>query len=65
MRYEKTSDLLHLVTKVNTVYSKETVNELIAEGWVLLAIASGQEQIKPNDYIPMFGYCLGKLKESE
>jgi len=54
-----------LVTKVNTVYSKETVNELIAEGWVLLAVASGQEQIKPNDYIPMFGYCLGKLKAEQ
>lgn len=62
MSHEKASDLFHLVAEVKKVNSKDEANRLLSGGWVLLAVASGQEQVGPNDYIPTFGYCLGRLK---
>jgi hypothetical protein len=54
---------LQNVEKVEVVYNKETVNRFLSEGWVILAIGTGQEQTGQHDYTPMFAYCLGKLKQ--
>ena len=60
MSQEKSSELIFYVKKVQHVYRESQVNNLLKEGWILLSVASGQEQTGPNDYSPTFKYCLGK-----
>lgn len=56
---------LNNICEVQAVYNQDRVNELLACGWKLLAVAPGQEQIGPNDYSPIFRYCLGRPTSSD
>jgi hypothetical protein len=51
---------LQNIREVQSVYNQDQANALLASGWELLGVASGQEQTGPNDYTPIFRYCLGK-----
>ncbi len=51
---------LQNICEVQSVYNQEQVNVLLTSSWILLGVVSGQEQTGPNDYTPIFRYCLGK-----
>jgi hypothetical protein len=53
-------NLLHQVKEIEITYSEKSVNDLLSDGWILLSVASGQEQTGSNDYTPVFKFCLGK-----
>lgn len=53
------------IIEVEVVYNKDAANRLIHEGWVLLSVGPGQEQTGAHDYMPLFGFCLGKPKTTE
>jgi len=57
----KDSGMLHQVTELKVTYNKEEANDLLSTGWILLGVASGQEQTGANDYTPVFKFCLGKV----
>lgn len=54
------SNTLHQVKEVRHVYETE-VNGLLGQGWIILAVASGQEQTGPHDYAPVFKYSMGLI----
>lgn len=58
----KTSDILVNVSEIFTTYKSDLVNQYLMDGWVLLSIATGQEQTGAHDISPSFAYTLGKLK---
>lgn len=58
----ETNNLLHTIKEVCHVYQQEQVNTRLSEGWVLLAVATGQEQTGPHDYTPTFRYTVGRVK---
>lgn len=51
---------INQVKEIETTYSQDEANQLLESGWILLAVASGQEQTGANDYTPLFKYCLGR-----
>jgi len=54
---------LQNVEKIEIVYNVDIANSFLDKGWVILAISYGQEQTDKHDIMPIFAYCLGKLKQ--
>ena len=61
MEQIKDDGVLHQVKELKITHRKEEANDLLSVGWVLLSVASGQEQTGAHDYIPVFKFCLGKV----
>lgn len=55
------SEILQKVKEVTQTYDKDEVNKQLKNGWVILAVATGQEQTGSNDYTPTFKYSLGRI----
>jgi hypothetical protein len=51
---------LHKVEEVRHVYEPQ-LNELLEQGWIILAVGTGQEQTGPHDYTPVFRYSVGRI----
>ncbi|EIB6900973.1 hypothetical protein OZZ14_09490 [Acinetobacter baumannii] len=47
------------IKKVITIYDVRQVNKCLSEGWVILSIASGQDESK----YPLNQYSLGHVNE--
>jgi hypothetical protein len=58
-----TPNLLHAVKEVRHVYEPD-VNKLLADGWILLAVASGHEPGDENEVTPFFRYSVGRIEHS-
>lgn len=61
---ELNSNLIHKVSAVRSTFHEEEVNTLLKEGWVLLSVGTGQEQVGQHDFLPSFRYCLGLIELS-
>lgn len=53
-------NLLHGIEEVKVTNDENESNRLLERGWVLLSVASGQEQAGEHDYNPFFSFCLGR-----
>lgn len=51
---------LHKVKEVRHVFEPQ-LNPLLEQGWILLAVGTGQEQTGPQDYSPFFRYSVGRI----
>lgn len=52
---------LHTIKEVRHVYNSDDVNELLAKGWILLAVGEGKEQTGQHNITPVFRYSVGHL----
>ena len=53
-------NILHGIEEVKVTNDENESNRLLEHGWILLSVASGQEQTGAHDHTPFFAFCLGR-----